>query len=149
MPHSGSSDLGPWGGTCAPSQGHGKRSSAAVFMGTDSSVDIELISKNFWHCLLFSLGSASTEWIFCRVHSGAWLLLSAVTGWPGMYPRSRTILIPRRTQLSYKELKPGLYLLSKEPVTLEIAGCRSHSSFCDLDLGLFWRWGPASKIVSQ
>lgn len=108
-----------------------------------------LISKNFWHCLLFSLGSASTEWIFCRVHGGAWLLLSAVTGWPGMYPRSRTILIPRRTQLSYKELKPGLYLLSKEPVTLEIAGCRSHSSFCDLDLGLFWRWGPASKIVSQ
>ena len=53
-------------------------------------------------------------------------MLSAITGCPGMNPRSRTILKPRRTQLSYKELKPGLLLLSAESVTqkFQAAGAR-------------------------
>lgn len=42
-----------------------------------------------------------------------------------------------------------MLLLSAESVLLEISGCRSLSSLCGLDLGLFWRWGLPCKIVSQ
>ena len=79
----------------------------------------------------------------CRVLPGRggclrWTF-SAMSGWPGKNPRSQTILKARGTQLSCKELKLALLLLSAELVTLESSGGRSQRSLCGLDLGLFWR----------
>ena len=117
-------------------QGYGKKTASALFLSTGLICGQRVNLESLWHCLLLAL----------RSHCG---FFAGSTVEPTFAVCHYWLARPESKILNYFKTKKDtakLYrteardLLSAESVTLEISGCRSQSSLCGLDLGLFWRW---------